>query len=110
MRNHMIFLVVLIASAQAFNIAGLIGGAIENITGGIVEAASTIIPGLNGPKYWRSGSIGTKETYKYGRFIARIKGDDKKGTVSSFFTYWRGPGWNRGGWSEIDVELVPSSN
>ena len=43
------------------------------------------------------------------KFVARIKGDDRKGTVSSFFTYWKGPGWNRGGWSEIDIELVPSS-
>ena len=101
MKTLTIFLVAFIASAQAFNIAGLIGGAIGNIVGGITG---------NGSKPWRSGEIATRETYKYGKFIARIKGDDKKGTVSSFFTYWKGPGWNRGGWSEIDVELVPSSS
>jgi len=101
-------LVALIASAQAFNIGGLIGGAIGNVVGGIGDAIGGITG--NGPKYWRSGEIATRETYKYGKFIARIKGDDKKGTVSSFFTYWKGPGWNRGGWSEIDVELVPSSS
>lgn len=53
----------------------------------------------------------TYETYKYGKFIAKIKGDDKLGTCTSFFTFWKGDSsesWNRGGWSEIDVELVPS--
>ena len=33
---------------------------------------------------------------------------NKKGTVSSFFTYWDGPQWSRSGWNEIDLELVPS--
>lgn len=54
----------------------------------------------------------TVETYIYGKFKARIKGDDKKGTCTSLFTFWRGSTWepwNQGGWSELDVELVPSS-
>ena len=64
-------------------------------------------------KAWKSGEVMTHETYKYGKFIAKIKGDDKLGTCTSFFTFWKGDNqerWNRGGWSEIDVELVPSSS
>jgi len=64
-------------------------------------------------KAWKSGEVMTHETYKYGKFIAKIKGDDKLGTCTSFFTFWKGDDqerWNRGGWSEIDVELVPSSS
>ena len=64
-----------------------------------------------GGKEWRSGEVMTYETYKYGKFIAKIKGDDKLGTCTSFFTFWKGDAqesWNRGGWSEIDIELVPS--
>merc|ERR1719270_3063628 len=122
------YLVALVVSARAFDLGGLIGGAIEGIAGGagniiggitggggeniildIADSVSQFVPG-NGQKYWRSGNIATREKFKYGKFIARIKGDDKKGTVSSFFTYWTGPGWYRGGWSEIDIELVPSSS
>jgi len=62
---------------------------------------------------WRSGEVMTWETYKYGKFIAKIKGDDKKGTCTSFFTFWKGDStedWSYYGWSELDVELVPSDN
>ena len=52
----------------------------------------------------------THETYQYGKFIAKIKGDDKFGTCTSFFTFWKGdPTWSRAKWSEIDIELVPSA-
>ena len=37
-----------------------------------------------------------------------MKAPDKKGTVSSFFTYWNGPNFYPGGWNELDVEIVPS--
>ena len=37
-----------------------------------------------------------------------MKAPDRKGTVSSFFTYWDGPGFYQGGWNELDVEIVPS--
>jgi hypothetical protein len=60
---------------------------------------------------WRSGEVMTWETYKYGKFIAKIMGDDKKGTCTSFFTFWKGDSteeWSYYGWSELDVELVPS--
>jgi len=55
----------------------------------------------------------TKETYLYGKFVARMKGDDKKGTCTSFFTFWKGTDgepWSRSKWAEIDVELVPSAH
>ena len=43
-----------------------------------------------------------------------MKGDDKKGTVTSFFSFWEGDEsepWEAAKWSEIDaVELVPSSS
>jgi beta-glucanase (GH16 family) len=61
---------------------------------------------------WKSGEVMTRETYQYGKFIARIKGDDKLGTITSLFTFWKGAGgenWTSAKWSEIDIELVPSS-
>lgn len=57
---------------------------------------------------WKSGEVKTRETFKYGKFKARIQGDNKLGTVTSFFTYWNGPNWSVQGWNEIDIEIVPS--
>ena len=57
---------------------------------------------------YKSGEVATYETFTYGRFTARIQGDGKPGTVTSFFTYWHGPNWSQEGWNEIDVEIVPS--
>ena len=57
---------------------------------------------------WRSGECKTKETFKYGKFVTKMQGANKLGTVTSFFTYWKGPNWTAAGWNEIDVELVPS--
>ena len=37
-----------------------------------------------------------------------MKTPNKKGTVSSFYTYWDGPGFYPGGWNEIDFNVVPS--
>ena len=37
-----------------------------------------------------------------------MKAPGKKGTVSSFFTYWNGPDFFPGGWNELDIEIVPS--
>lgn len=54
----------------------------------------------------------TAEKYQYGKFIAKMKGDDKLGTCTSFFTFWKGDSaepWHRSKWSEIDIELVPSA-
>jgi beta-glucanase (GH16 family) len=65
----------------------------------------------NPGKRWKSGEVMTHETYQYGKFITRMKGDDKLGTVTSFFTFWKGdPIWSRDKWSEIDIELVPSAS
>ena len=37
-----------------------------------------------------------------------MKAPDRKGTVSSFFTYWDGPNFTPEGWNELDLEIVPS--
>ena len=57
---------------------------------------------------FKSGSVSTYEKFEYGKFITRMKAPNRKGTVSSFFTYWDGPGFYQGGWNELDVEIVPS--
>ena len=57
---------------------------------------------------WKSGSVSTYEKFTYGKFVTRMRAPDKKGTVSSFFTYWDGPGFYPGGWNELDIEIVPS--
>jgi len=57
---------------------------------------------------FKSGSVSTYEKFTYGKFVTRMKAPDRKGTVSSFFTYWDGPGFYPGGWNELDVEIVPS--
>jgi beta-glucanase (GH16 family) len=64
----------------------------------------------NPGKKWKSGEVRTHETFQYGKFIAKIKGDDKLGTCTSFFTYWDDPNWSIDKWSEIDIELVPSAH
>ena len=57
---------------------------------------------------FRSGSVSTFEKFRYGKFVTRKKAPDKKGTVSSFFTYWDGPNFTPEGWNELDLEIVPS--
>ena len=57
---------------------------------------------------FKSGSVSTYEKFEYGKFVTRMKAPNRKGTVSSFFTYWDGPGFYPGGWNEIDFEIVPS--
>ena len=38
-----------------------------------------------------------------------MKASNKKGTISSFFTYWEGRnGGSKSGWNEIDIEIIPS--
>ena len=57
--------------------------------------------------HFRSGAVSSREHFLYGKFVARMKAPNKKGTVSSFFTYMdgaKGPG----GWNELDIEIVPS--
>ena len=55
-----------------------------------------------------SGEVKTIETFKYGKFVAKIKAPNKLGTCTSFFTYWNGPKWYPERWNEIDFEIVPS--
>ncbi len=57
---------------------------------------------------YKSGAVTGYEKFTYGKFITRMKAPNKKGTVSSFFTYWNGPDFYPGGWNEMDVEIVPS--
>ena len=57
---------------------------------------------------YKSGAVTGFEKFTYGKFITRMKAPNKKGTVSSFFTYWNGPDFYPGGWNELDVEIVPS--
>lgn len=57
---------------------------------------------------YRSGSVSSYEKFTYGKFVTRMKAPDKKGTVSSFFTYWDGPNFKPSEWNELDIEIVPS--
>ena len=57
---------------------------------------------------FRSGSVSTFEKFQYGKFVTRMKAPDRKGTVSSFFTYFDGPNFTPEGWNEFDFEIVPS--
>ena len=58
--------------------------------------------------HFKSGAVTGFEKFTYGKFITRMKAPAKKGTVSSFFTYWNGPDFYPGGWNELDIEIVPS--
>ena len=57
---------------------------------------------------YKSGSVSSYEKFQYGKFVTRMRTPNQKGTVSSFFTYWDGPGFYAGGWNELDIEVVPS--
>ena len=58
--------------------------------------------------HFKSGSVSTYEHFKYGKFVTRMKSPDKKGTVSSFFTYFDGPHTSDADFNELDIEIVPS--
>ena len=57
---------------------------------------------------WKSGSVATYDKFTFGKVKARMKTPNKKGTVSSIYTFWDGPGFYPGGWNEIDMNIVPS--
>ena len=59
-------------------------------------------------QHFKSGAVTGFEKFTYGKFITRMRAPNKKGTVSSFFTYWNGPNFYPGGWNELDIEIVPS--
>jgi len=68
-------------------------------------------------KAYKSGEVRTHEAFKYGKFITRLQAANEPGTVTSFFTFWKGAEtgssdeeWSKAGWSEIDMELVPSAH
>ena len=56
---------------------------------------------------YRSGAVSTREHFKYGKFVTRMKAPNKKGTVASFFTY-KDTKDLPSGWNELDIEIVPS--
>ena len=73
-------------------------------------AAATLLSAVGAERY-NSGEVKTYEEFLYGKFRTRMQGSGKKGTVSSFFTFWNGSEdlpWSEEHWNEIDVELVPS--
>ena len=59
-------------------------------------------------QHFKSGAVTGFEKFTYGKFLTRMRAPNKKGTVSSFFTYWNGPNFYPGGWNELDIEIVPS--
>ena len=82
----------------------------SEITGKMNRYASAIIAVVSVAHAadFRSGSVSTYEKFTYGKFVTRMKAPDKKGTVSSFFTYWDGPNFTASEWNELDIEIVPS--
>ena len=68
----------------------------------------TIVSVAQAAAKYKSGSVSTYEKFTYGKFVTRMRAPNRKGTVSSFFTYWDGPGFFPGGWNELDIEVVPS--
>ena len=62
----------------------------------------------NDAALFKSGSVSTYDKFNYGKFVTRMKAPNKKGTVSSFFTYWDGPDFTPTEWNEMDIEIVPS--
>ena len=50
------------------------------------ETALLIVIGVAEAADFRSGSVSTHEKFQYGKFVARMKAPDRKGTVTSFFT------------------------
>ena len=78
------------------------------MTGMKFACALVAVVGVAEATRYKSGAVTGYEKFTYGKFITRMKAPNKKGTVSSFFTYWNGPGFYTGGWNELDVEIVPS--
>ena len=71
-------------------------------------ALVTVVSVAHAMDSFRSGSVSTKETFTYGKFVTRMKAPDKAGTVASFFTYWDAPTDDYDDWNELDIEIVPS--
>ena len=50
--------------------------------------ALVALAGFADASSYKSGEIKTVETFKYGKFVAKIKAPNKPGTCTSFLTYW----------------------
>ena len=70
--------------------------------------AMLAVVGVASATSFRSGSVSTYEHFTYGKFVTRMKAPNRKGTVTSFFTYWDGPDFTPDQWNELDIEVVPS--
>ena len=55
-----------------------------------------------------SGEVRSLESFQYGKFRTKIKAPNKRGTCTSFFTFFEGPKWAPEKWNEIDFDIVPS--
>ena len=78
------------------------------MTGMKFACALVAVVGVAEATRYKSGAVTGYEKFTYGKFITRMKAPNKKGTVTSFYTFWDGPGFYTGGWNEIDFNLVPS--
>jgi len=68
----------------------------------LAAISADIVNQAEAMKTFKSGEIETREAFTYGKFVARIKNEEKLGTYSSFFTFWRGDdqeSWNDASWS-----------
>ena len=75
----------------------------------VIKFAATIVAFVGAAEaQFRSGSVRTYDTFLYGKFVTRMKAPNKKGTVSSFFTFWDGSDAKPNLWNELDVEIVPT--
>lgn len=53
----------------------------------------------------KGAQVQTRETFLYGRFECMMKPAYGSGVVSSFFTFFDGPDWEKN-WNEIDFEFL----
>jgi len=61
-------------------------------------------------KPYISAEVRSKDQFQYGRFVTRMQGSDKHGTIATFLTLWLGDeeeDFSVAGWNHINLELVP---
>ena len=66
---------------------------------------------VNNPeKPYISAELRSRETFQYGRFVTKMQGSDRKGTLAAFCTLWLGDeeeDFSIAGWNHVNLELVP---
>jgi beta-glucanase (GH16 family) len=61
-------------------------------------------------KPYISAEIRSKDQFQYGRFMTKMQGSDRHGTIATFMTLWLGDEEEKfsfAGWNHINLELVP---